>query len=154
MKKKVFSFLFPLIISILVGYVCGKIVSSTYSDGISNELKSSKIYLIENGNYDTYEEMREANNKNNYLYYIDEDKYRTVVGITQRSDNIEKIKKIYNDNLLVDECYISNENINSEQVKYDKELNEISTNDEIRSIVDDILGLYKKDESVRLVSIK
>lgn len=154
MKKKVFSFLFPLIISILVGYVCGKIVYSTYSDGISNELKSSKIYLIENGNYDTYEEMREANNKNNYLYYIDEDKYRTVVGITQRSDNIEKIKKIYNDNLLVDECYISNENINSEQVKYDKELNEISTNDEIRSIVDDILGLYKKDESVRLVSIK
>lgn len=154
MRKKIWGLLSPLVIAILVGYACGKLVYKTYNKNMDDTLKSSKIYLLENGNYDTYEEMREANNQNNYVYYIDDEKYKTVVGITQESSNIDKIKKIYNDDLLVDEYYIPVENIDVKQVEYDKKLNVTDSEHEIKNVVDEILELYKKNEDVRLISIK
>jgi len=93
MKKIVKGVFVPLVISMVFGFVCGKLVYRVYGDDVLNKLKSSKLYLIQNGEYLTYDNMREENNGNNYVYYKDEDGYKTVVGITRDEDNIDKIKK-------------------------------------------------------------
>ena len=94
MKKILKSYLIPLIISVLFGFISAKLVYSVYNDDVENKLSSSKLYLIESGKYLTYDNMREENNGNNYVYYKDDDGYKTVVGITRNYDNIDKINSI------------------------------------------------------------
>lgn len=154
MKEKILGLLIPVLGAIICGYVMGKLVYKNYSDNINNELRSSRIYLIENGKYDSYEEMREDNNLNNYIYYTDDEGYKTVIGITRNYDNVEKIKKIYSDNVYVDEYYIDREYLNSKQDDYDMELSQTDDVYEIRELVDEILNLYKKDDSTRLISLE
>lgn len=143
----------PLVLSMLFGFVCAKLVYSVYEDDVENKLSSSKIYLLQNGEYLTYDNMREENNGNNYVYYKDDEGYKTVVGITRDEDNIEKIKKLYSDSISVFEYYISNELINDKQNEYDVMLS--NTNDlyEVREVVDNILNLYREDDTIRLVLV-
>lgn len=153
MRKKVLGIIIPVIISIIFGYVCGKFVYKTYRDNLYDNLKSKRLYLIQKGKYDSYDEMREDNNGNNYVYYQDEDGYKTVVGITMYYDNVDKIKKLYSDKLEVSEYYVSNDFFNNKQNEYDDELT--NTNDiyEVKEVVDNILNLYRSDDSIKLISI-
>ena len=143
----------PVIISILFGYVCGKFVYKTYRDDINGDLTSSKLYLIQNGEYATYDNMREENSGNNYVYYKDKDVYKTVIGITRDYDNISKIKSLYNDDLLVEEYYVPTEFLDSKQDEYDLVLSQTQDVYEVKEIVDNILNLYRNDDSIRLISI-
>lgn len=154
MKKKILGVLIPVIVSIMCGYVFGKIVYKIYQEEINDNLHSSKIYLVENGLYDTYTAMREANNTNNYVYYVDSEGYKTVVGITKNYDNIAKIKKIYTSDLSIDEYYMPLEYMNSKQDEYDKILQDKDSVYEIREVVDNILSLYKSDNSIKLISFE
>lgn len=153
MRKKVLGIIIPVIISIIFGYVCGKFVYKTYRDNLYDNLKSKRLYLVQKGKYDSYDEMREDNNGNNYVYYQDEDGYKTVVGITMYYDNVDKIKKLYSDKLEVSEYYVSNDFFNNKQNEYDDEL--MNTNDiyEVKEVVDNILNLYRSDDSIKLISI-
>ena len=153
MRKKVLGIIIPVIISIIFGYVCGKFVYKTYRDNLYDNLKSRRLYLVQKGKYDSYDEMREDNNGNNYVYYQDEDGYKTVVGITMYYDNVDKIKKLYSDKLEVSEYYVSNDFFNNKQNEYDDEL--MNTNDiyEVKEVVDNILNLYRSDDSIKLISI-
>ncbi|MCI6847888.1 MAG: hypothetical protein MR835_03480 [Erysipelotrichaceae bacterium] len=153
MRKKVLGIIIPVIISIIFGYVCGKFVYKTYRDNLYDNLKSKRLYLVQKGKYDSYDEMREDNNGNNYVYYKDEDGYKTVVGITMYYDNVDKIKKLYSDKLEVSEYYVSNDFFNNKQNEYDDEL--MNTNDiyEVKEVVDNILNLYRSDDSIKLISI-
>ncbi len=98
--------------------------------------------------------MREENNGNNYVYYKDDDGYKTVVGITNDYDNVEKIKSLYSDSVKVEEYYISRELLNDKQSEYDILLN--NTNDiyEIKEVVDNILNLYRDEDTIKLVLAK
>ena len=153
MRKKVLGIIIPVIISIIFGYVCGKFVYKTYRDNLYDNLKSKRLYLVQKGKYDSYDEMREDNNGNNYVYYQDEEGYKTVVGITMYYDNVDKIKKLYSDKLEVSEYYVSNDFFNNKQDEYDDEL--MNTNDiyEVKEVVDNILNLYRSDDSIKLISI-
>lgn len=153
MRKKVLGIIIPVIISIIFGYVCGKFVYKTYRDNLYDNLKSKRLYLVQKGKYDSYDEMREDNNGNNYVYYKDEEGYKTVVGITMNYDNVDKIKKLYSDKLEVSEYYVSNDFFNNKQNEYDDELT--NTNDiyEVKEVVDNILNLYRSDDSIKLISI-
>ena len=153
MRKKVLGIIIPVLISIIFGYVCGKFVYKTYRDNLYDNLKSKRLYLVQKGKYDSYDEMREDNNGNNYVYYQDEDGYKTVVGITMYYDNVDKIKKLYSDKLEVSEYYVSNDFFNNKQNEYDDEL--MNTNDiyEVKEVVDNILNLYRSDDSIKLISI-
>ena len=101
MKKIVRSIFIPIIIAVLFGLISGRFVYRTYKDNLYNNLTSSRVYLLENGIYDSVENMREENSTNNYIYYKDNDKYKTVIGITNNYNNIDKIKKLYNDNISI-----------------------------------------------------
>lgn len=153
MKKIVRSIFIPIIIAILFGLISGRFVYRTYKDNLYNNLTSSRLYLLENGIYDSVENMREENSTNNYIYYKDNEKYKTVIGITNNYNNIDKIKKLYNDNISIEEYYIGSNNLDSRQIEYEKILS--STNDlkEVKEAVDNILNLYRSDDNIKLISI-
>ena len=154
MKKIIKGIFIPLVISMIFGFICGKLVYSVYGNDVENKLSSSKLYLIENGEYLTYDSMREENNGNNYVYYKDEDGYKTVVGITRNEENIDKIKSLYSDNLEVEEYYISTELLNNKQNEYDLQLSNTDDIYEVKAVVDNILNLYREEDTIRLVLAK
>lgn len=145
--------MFPIFIAVLFGFIGGRFVYKTYKDNLYDSLSSSRLYLIENGTYDSIDNMREENSTNNYIYYKDNNKYKTVVGITNNYDNIAKIKSLYSDNLAVEEYYIETNSVDTRQLEYEKILS--STNDlkEVKEAVDNILNLYRSDETIRLIAI-
>lgn len=154
MKKIIKGFFIPLIISVLFGFVCGKLVYRVYGDNVENKLKSSKLYLIQKGEYLTYDNMREENNGTNYVYYKDDEGYKTVVGITKDEGNIDKIKSLYSDSVKVEEYYVSSELLDDKQSDYDLQLANTEDIYEVREVVDNILNLYREDETIKLVLIK
>ena len=153
MKKIIRSIFVPVLVAVFLGYISGKYIYRTYKDNLYDTLTSSRLYLVLNGEYDTFDDMRENNSGNNYVYYKDDDKYKSVVGITNDYDNIEKIKELYDDNLSVLEYYVANDIVNSKQNEYEKVLSETNDIKEVKEAVDNILNLYRSDDKVRLISI-
>ena len=153
MKKKIRGVIIPVVIAMLIGYIGGKFVYKTYRDNLYDTLRSSRLYLVERGAYDTIDTMREDNSDTNYVYYKDNDKYKTVVGITKDYDNVKKIKSLYSDNLSVMEYYVANDIIDSKQDEYEKELTEAKDYKEVKEAVDNILNLYRSDDTIRLIAI-
>lgn len=143
-----------LVISILFGFVCGKLVYSVYNEDVENKLSSSRVYLIESGEYLTYDSMREENSGKNYVYYKDDEGYKTVVGITRDENNIDKIKSLYSDDMRVQEYYVSNDLLSDKQNEYDLMLNNTLDVYEVKEVVDNILNLYREDETIRLLLVK
>ena len=141
MKKIIKSIIVPVLIAILFGYISGKYLYKTYKDNLYNNLKSSKLYLIENGKYYSVTNMREENSNNNYIYYKDNDIYKTIVAITNNYDNIAKIKSLYSNDLAVEEYYIKNDNIDKKQLEYEKILSSTNNKQELKDAVDNILNL-------------
>ena len=154
MKKIINGFFVPLVVSMIFGFVCGKLVYSVYGDDVENKLSSSKIYLVENGKYLTYDSMREENNGNNYVYYRDDEGYKTVVGITKNEDNINKIKSLYSDNIKIEEYYISSDLVNDKQNEYDLMLSNTDDVYEVKKVVDNILNLYREEDTIRFILAK
>ena len=154
MKKIINGFFVPLVVSMIFGFVCGKLIYSVYGDDIGNKLSSSKIYLIENGKYLTYDSMREENNGNNYVYYRDDEGYKTVVGITKNEDNINKIKSLYSDKIKIEEYYISSDLVNDKQNEYDLILSNTDDVYEVKKVVDNILNLYREEDTIRFILAK
>lgn len=153
MKKIINSVLVPILLAILFGITLGRYTYKTYKDNLYHNLKSSKLYLLENGEYPTIDNMKEANTTNNYIYYKDNDKYKTIIGITNNKDNIDKIKKLYNNNILVEEYYIENNSIDKRQLEYEKVLSKANDEKELKDAIDSILDLYKTDANIRLISL-
>lgn len=153
MKKKILGIIIPVVGAIICGYICGKYVYSVYKDNVYGDLRSSKIYLVQNGKYDSYDNMREENNGNNYVYYHDDEGYKTVVGITKNYNNVDKIKKLYSNKLEVYEYYVPVNYVNNKQDEYDKVLSDTEDIHQVKEVVDNILNLYRSDDSIKFISI-
>ena len=152
-KKIINSLVIPVVVAVFCGFLCGKFVYKSYNLELQDELKSSRLYLIQSGQYLTYERMREENSGNNYVYYKDEDGYKTIIGITKNYDNIDKIKSLYSEDMVVDEYYVPWEYIDEKQDEYERQLNDTDNIYEVKEIVDNILNLYRSDDSIKLISI-
>ena len=153
MKKIIKGVFIPVLGAIVLGFIFGKYVFKTYKDNLYSELSSSRLYLVENGEYDNIDTMREENSTNNYVYYKDNNKYKSVVGITRKYDNIDKIRELYSDNLKIYEYYVPIDKVDSKQDEYDKELTNANNLKEVKEVVDNILELYKDDDSIRLIQV-
>lgn len=154
MKKILKGYIIPLVVSVIFGFISAKLVYSVYNDDVEKKLSSSKLYLIENGVYLTYDNMREENNGNNYVYYKDDDGYKTVVGITKDYDNIDKIKSLYSNSVKIEEYYISTELLDDKQKEYDLLLSKTDDVYEVKEVVDNILNLYREEDTIKLVLAK
>ena len=130
----------PLILSILFGYFCGNFVFKIYKEKTDAILDSTKVYLLQTGAYTTLDSMKKNTTLKNYIYYQDDGLYKTIMAITKDKDNINKIKKIYNEDIIINEYYLDNPTINSQIKKYDIELKNTSDNSKIQEILDEMLN--------------
>lgn len=141
-------------LSIICGSICGIIIYNIYDDALDLDINGDKIYLIQAGAYSSYDNMVKNTSLNNYIYYEDSDGYfKSIIGITENVDNIEKIKSTYNDDVIINEYYSSDIELNKKIKEYDLKLKEISDKDKIKEIVLEVLSLYKDKEST-LTQIK
>ncbi len=149
--KRVFT---PIIISIVLGGICGRIIYKIYKEDIENKFSSQKIYLLQSGAYNSYESMKENNTNNNYLYYIEDNMYKSVIGITKDYQNANKIKNIYPKDLVIKEYYLSTNKVSEKQDEYDKMLSHEQDENKEWDIINNIINLYKNDEKMKLIEIK
>lgn len=149
--KKIKRCLGPLGLAIFCGIIFGRSAFGVYRDNLFQMLNSSKLYLLLDREYDSLDLLREDTYDGDLLYYNDSGKYERVIGITNRYENVSKIKKLYNDQVMVMEYYISDK-ISEKQREYDDLLIMSENDDEIRVIVKKILELYREDDSVKLIA--
>ena len=92
---------------------------------------------------------------NNYVYYEDEDGlYKSIIGITENYDNIEKIKNSYGKDVIVSEYYSKDANLNNKIKEYDEKLASIEDKNEIQKTVLEMLTLYKDNDNSTLIKIE
>lgn len=88
------SFIVPIIISILLGGLCGKLVFSQYQmkQEVFNE--NNTVYFLQQGVYSSEESL----NKNtaqlqSKVSVLENGKYYVYIGITKNLENAKKVKK-------------------------------------------------------------
>ena len=155
LKKILKKILGPICLSILCGVVCGKLVYQVYDKDIKKDIDGRKIYLIQAGAYSTYDNMVSNTLVNNYVYYEDNDGlYKSIFGITEDFDNIEKIKNSYKGNVIVSEYYSRDKELNKKIDEYDSKLKSVTSSEEVQSTVLEMLTLYKDRDNSTLVKIE
>ena len=152
MKERLKKIFLPIFLSVICGAVCGRLLFSIYEEKASDTLTSNVIYLLEDSSYDDYDSMKAAS-LSNYVYYEDNGKYNAVIGITKNKDNIQKIEKIYNKELNIKKYLLSNEEIIDKIEAYDKKIESSDNGEEIRSVVLEMLELYKAQDDIKMVKI-
>ena len=114
------------------------------ADSINN---SSLIYLIQYGVYNTYESMKSnGENISDYFYYIDDDGYHLIIGITENKNLSDKIKNAYNINTDV---FLKEKNINNNEFietlrQYDKLVEELNSSLGIINAEKQVLSKYEE----------
>ena len=153
MKKKLKKVVIPCFLSIICGSICGKLIYGIYDKEIDEYISGEKIYLIQAGAYSDYDNMVKNTSLNNYVYYKDDDGlFKSIVGVTESKDNIEKIKKTYSNEVIVTEYYSTDTELNQKINELDKKLNQTDTKEEIQKVVLEVLNLYK-DKKTTLTQI-
>lgn len=152
-KTKVKKVVFPIFISVISGSICGHLVYSIYNDKTTLDFKNNLVYLLQAGAYSTYDSMRANTLATNYVYYEDDGLYKTIIGITQDKDNVEKIKDVYGKEILVNQYSINDLELCQKIGEYDKYLSKANDNKEIQEIVIAMLDLYKQDKDIQLSKI-
>ena len=153
MKKLLKKIFLPIFLSVLCGFLCGKLMFSIYEDKEKNILTSNVIYLLEDTSYNDYNTMKSSFVSNNYIYYEENGKYNTVIAMTKNRDNIDKIEKTYNKDFKIVEYLLSDDEINNKLDEYDKKIGNTSDNDEIKLLVEELNGIYKGRDDIKMVKI-
>ena len=143
----------PIFLSIICGFLCGRLMFSIYEDKGNDILNSNVIYLLEDKSYNDYDSMKSNTNISSYIYYEDNGKYNTVIAMTKNKDNIDKIKGAYNNEFVIEKYLLSDEDISNKIDAYDLKLSNTESNEEIKTIVSDIIGTYKGKEDIKMIKI-
>ena len=147
MRKKLKKVLIPIFLSVICGAICGKLVYQIYDKKLDEDLNGEKIYLIQAGAYSTYDNMVSNTSVNHYVYYEDDGLFKSIIGLTETYDNIEKIKNTYNGEVLISEYYSKDKELNSKIKEYDKKIKNSNSNEEVKDIVLEMLTLYKDNDA-------
>lgn len=153
MKKRLKKIVIPIFLSVLCGFICGRLMFSIYEDKENKILTSSIVYLLEDNSYNDYDSMKASVLSSNYIYYEEDGKYNTVIGMTKDKYNIEKIKKVYDKEITVTEYLLNNDEINSKIEELDEKISLSNDSDEIRSLVVEMINIYKDKEDIKMVKI-
>lgn len=155
MKQKIMEkmkkVMIPIFLSVICGSICGSVVYNIYATKATYELDNSKVYLVQAGAYSSIDNMKANTMASNYVYYVDDGMYKAIIGITMDYDNLEKIKSIYNGEVIVNEYYLNDKKISDELGEFDKKLKDETDNDKAKVIIDDMLNIYKENDNVKLV---
>lgn len=152
MKNKIIKIIFPILLSIILGAISGNIVSKIYAEKTTDTLNSVALYIIEEGTYDSENNLRLTGQTVDYAYYKEDNKYKKIIGITQDKENVAKIINTYNIDGVVSKYLLTNKEIASKITTYDILLKATTSEDEIKQIVADTLKYYK-DKNLKLIKI-
>lgn len=147
-----FKFLFPLVLAIGIGFICGKLMFNQYDSKTSLKTvfseKQEKVYFIQQGVYSSKTSMEE--NTTDFPYYIYDvldDKYHVYIGITKLSENANKLKEFFNEkgyNIYVKEINISNKEFLEAINNYDELLSKTNDSKSIQTLCNQILNKYEE----------
>ena len=126
---------------------------SIYEDKEKNIISSSVIYLLEDTSYDDYNDMKTSFVSNNYIYYEENGKYNTVIAMTKDKNNIDKIEGAYDKKFNVVEYLLGDNEINKKIEEYDKKIENTTDNNDIKLLVEELNGIYKGREDIKMVKI-
>ena len=126
---------------------------SIYEDKEKNIISSSVIYLLEDTSYDNYNDMKTSFVSNNYIYYEENGKYNTVIAMTKDKNNIDKIEGAYDKKFNVVEYLLGDNEINKKIEEYDKKIENTTDNNDIKLLVEELNGIYKGREDIKMVKI-
>lgn len=143
----------PIFLSIVCGSLCGRVVYGIYLGDDNLSFNNNLIYLIQSGAYSSYDNMRANTIGYDYVYYEEDDLYKTVIGVTKNMDNVEKIKKIYGREVIVSEYYSNDNNLNYLLSQYDYNLLNETDDTKIKEIVIEMLNLYKEEDTGKLIKV-
>lgn len=146
MKKYLFAFLMALI----VGFFLSSFFIKQYDSytGITVSGIGEELYFIQYGVFSSIDSMeKETISLENYIYSKIDDLYYVYVGITNESDNANKIVKYYSDigyETIIKKYQINSPKFIEELINYDNVL--LSTNDNlvIASVISQILSKYEE----------
>ena len=145
------SFFITMIIAILIGAVLGNFLFEQYkleSESVIREVNST--YFLMEGSYSTEDQANKAvtdNNIKTYLIVKEDANYIVYLAITKDNDNLDKLKKLYNDlgiNCSIKKMSASNEEFLAMLEQMDILLNKTSSNDEILAINEVVLANYQE----------
>lgn len=142
--RNIKKMLFSLLLAVFCGACCGRVVYSIYDKELVDDVGGNKLYLVQSGAYSSYDNMVSKTNVSNYVYFEDSDGlYKSIVGITGDSGNIEKIKNTYGGDVLVVEYYSNDRELNDRIREYDLQMKATGDGNEVKGLVDEMLALYK-----------
>ena len=110
MKKLLKKICLPIFLSVLCGFLCGRLMFSIYEDKGSSLLDSNVIYLLEDASYEDIDSMKASTLSSNYMYYEEDGNYKAVVAMTKNKNNIEKIRSVYDNELTISQYLLNDEN--------------------------------------------
>lgn len=153
MKSKIKKVVMPIFLSVVCGFLCGRLVFGIYEDKGASVLESDVIYLLEDEAYDNFDDMKASTISESYIYYEEDGKYNAVVAMTKMEDNIKKIEEAYNKELRVSEYLLNNDDINSKVDEYDKKLESTEDKGEIQKLMIEMINIYKDYDDIKMVKI-
>lgn len=153
MKETLRKIIISILISSSLGSICGIFVYKIYFTDNMLSVDNNTIYLIQSGAYSSYDNMRASAVNYSYIYYEEDNLYKTIIGITKSKDNINKIKEVYGNEVIVNTYYNDDELLNSKIIEYDRKLNNTNDTEEEKKIIIEMLNLYKKDDKIKLTKI-
>lgn len=153
MKEILKKAMIPIFLSIIIGGICGRVVYKIYLGNTNLIYEGNLIYLIQSGAYTSYDNMRANTIGYDYVYYEEDNMYKTVIGVTKNKKNIEKIKDIYGNNIIINEYYVEDNALNNKIIEYDKKLSNEEDNNKIKEIIGDMLYIYKDKNNAKLIKI-
>lgn len=143
-----YKFLIPIALSIIIGLFFGKVFFDNYDNSSVTVFdEKDKIFMLQYGVYEDENQMENAfKDYKKYLYIKNDEGIHLYIGITKSSENIQKIKELYEkqgNNIYVKEEMQSNKSFISVLKEYDKIINLVSDKDidEIQRI---IISNYKE----------
>ena len=153
MKEILKKAMLPVFLSVICGAICGQLVYKIYLGNTELSFGGNIIYLIQSGAYSSYDNMRANTIGYDYVYYEEDEMYKTIIGVTKNKNNIDKIKESYGSEVIVNEYYTEDKELNSKINEYDTLLLKEENNEKIKEIIIEMLNLYKKDDSIKLTKV-
>lgn len=148
MVMKMKKTMFLAVIFVILGAVCGNYLYKKAPDSVSVFRESSKFYFLQEGIYSSKDIMMEnVGDLSNKLVVLKDNQYYVYVGITLDKNNVDKIKKIYENmgyQIYVQEIELDGGEFISNVSQFDLLVAEADSTDDILSVEEVVLANYEQ----------
>lgn len=141
----------PLILSVICGFICGRVVFSIYKD--KSIIDSNIIYLLKDDSYSDYDTMKASYLSEEYTYFEEDGTFNTIVAVTKDKDNIGKIEDVYGSDLTVLKYLLNDKELISTIDDYDNKIKNTTDKEEIKEIISSMNNIYKERDNIKMVKI-